>query len=54
MLIQCLDGYLYGSAAFSSTVNGSSNFGNQLKLTYITVPQTFDALDIGNHLVAFL
>lgn len=48
-----LDGYLYGSASSSPTARGSSNFGNTLKLTSITVPQTFDALDIENLQVAF-
>lgn len=48
-----LDGYLYASATSTPNASGSSNFGNTLKLTSITVPQAFDAFDIENLLVAF-
>jgi hypothetical protein len=55
-----LDVYLYGAASANLTASGSSNFsssfnnfGNALKLTSITVPQTFEDLDIENLQVAF-
>ena len=48
-----LDGYFYAYASSTPNASGLSDFHDTLKLTSITVPQTYDGLDLDSLKVAF-